>query len=447
MAFIFPEDKATFTAANGITYAWKTDHWVVQKFKGDHEVYVSPTPPDDPQEGKLWYDSSSDVIELFVYVNGAWVSATPSSEYALESRIAANEEGIRDLWSDQQRQDLELGALESRVGQLEGVVGEYTYTLQTASQTPRNGQMSLLKADMTTTTRWEDAESLVFNPTTLSGGTFDQSEIVTGDVIRLHVQGDIGMQVSAFEAKVIQNNNGLLSIDQKVKIVGTGMNNTTYEVFHLSSYDPSGLATMDYVDAQDASLDTKISENSKEIGKKLGKTDANVVNNNFRIKSDTKTYFSTAGGELALNHVKEPTADHHAATRGYVDSKSGGIGIAPPAPLRWIWRNYDSTIDPGEGKFAWNSSSGFFRINYITADGVNLGKSRPSTVDISFDTKLTGAIWYKDGDGWKLKQMFDVYRMQWDRNDCMWLYRRSIIVGADDFAADVQYHITIGGLF
>ena len=51
------------------------------------------------------------------------------------------------------------------------------------------------------------------------------------------------------------------------------------------------------------------------------------------------------------------------------------------------------------------------------------------------------------GDGWKLKQMFDVYRMQWDRNDCMWLYRKSIIVGADGFTADVQYHITIGGLF
>ena len=48
MAFIFPEDKATFTAANGITYAWKDDHWVVQKFKGDHEVFVSPFPPDNP---------------------------------------------------------------------------------------------------------------------------------------------------------------------------------------------------------------------------------------------------------------------------------------------------------------------------------------------------------------------------------------------------------------
>ena len=154
MAFVFPSDKATFTAPNGITYSWKTDHWVVQKFKGDHEVYVSEIPPDNPEEGKLWYDNSSSVIELFIYVDDAWVSCTPSSEYALEARITANEQGIRDLWSDQQRQDLATGALENRVDALEGVVGEYTYTFQTANQTPRDGQMSMLKSDMSTTTRW-----------------------------------------------------------------------------------------------------------------------------------------------------------------------------------------------------------------------------------------------------------------------------------------------------
>jgi hypothetical protein len=37
-----------------------------------------------------------------------------------------------------------------------------------------------------------------------------------------------------------------------VKSVGTGMDGATYEVQHLSSFDPAGLATMDYVDAQDA---------------------------------------------------------------------------------------------------------------------------------------------------------------------------------------------------
>ena len=254
MAFIFPADKATFTAANGITYAWKDDHWVVQRFKGDHEVFVGAFPPNNPEEGKLWYDNSDDVIELFIYVGGQWVSATPNSEYALETRIAQNEQGIRDLWSDQTRQDFEIGGLANRVEALEGVVGQYTYIIQTANATPRNGELAFLKGDMSTTTRWGDATNIAVNPTSGSGEVWPTDEIVTGDVLRFHLKGDITMEVSAFEAKVTQNNNNLFGIDTVVKEVGTIMDGAEYEVFHLSSFDPSGLATMNYVDAQDAVL-------------------------------------------------------------------------------------------------------------------------------------------------------------------------------------------------
>ena len=256
MAFVFPEDKATFTAPNGITYAWKDDHWVVQKFKGDHEVYVGDFPPNDPQEGKLWYDSTGDVIELFIYVDDKWVSATPNSEYALESRIAANEQGIRNLWSDQTRQDFEIGGLATRVEALEGVVGQYAYDIQSANATPRDGQLAFLKGDMSTTTRWGEATNIAVNPNSKTGEVWPTDEIVTGDVLRFHLKGDITMEVSAFEAKVVQNNNNLFSIDHVVKEVGTIMDGAEYEVFHLSSFDPSGLATMDYVDAQDATSRT-----------------------------------------------------------------------------------------------------------------------------------------------------------------------------------------------
>ena len=254
MAFIFPENKATFTAPNGITYAWKDDHWVVQKFKGDHEVFVGDFPPADPSEGKLWYDSSADVIELFIYVEGNWVSATPNSEYALESRIAANEQGIRDLWSDQTRQDFEIAALDTRIAAVEGVVGQFQYVIQTANQNPRNGELTFLKGDMSATTRWSEAANISVNPNSISGEVWATDEIVTGDVLRFHLKGDITMEVSAFEAKVVQNNNNLFGIDTVVKEVGTIMDGAEYEVYHLSSFDPSGLATMNYVDAQDAAL-------------------------------------------------------------------------------------------------------------------------------------------------------------------------------------------------
>ena len=295
MAFIFPEDKATFTAPNGITYAWKDDHWVVQKFKGDHEVYVSPTPPNNPEEGKLWYDSSGDVIELFIYVDDAWVSATPNSEYALESRIAQNEQGIRDLWSDQTRQDFEISGLDNRVEALEGVVGQYKYVIQTANQTPRNGELAFLKGDMSTTTRWGDATNISVNPTSGSGEVWPTDEIVTGDVLRFHLKGDITMEVSAFEAKVVQNNNNLFGIDTVVKEVGTIMDGAEYEVYHLSSFDPSGLATMDYVDAQDANIKAYSDSKDDEVKQYVDEEIAKVPTFD---ESKLDRYLPLSGGEM-----------------------------------------------------------------------------------------------------------------------------------------------------
>ena len=324
MAFIFPEDKATFTAPNGITYAWKDDHWVVQAFKGDSEVEVSPNPPSNPSEGKLWYDSSADVIELFIYVDGNWVSATPSSEYALESRIAANEQGIRDLQSDQTRQDFEIASIDNRVDALEGVVGQFQYIIQTANTTPRDGQLAFLRQDMSATTRWGEAFNIAVNPTDKNGNTWATDEIVTGDVLRFHLVGDITMEVSAFEAKIIQNNNNLFSIDQVVKEVGTIMDGADYEVYHLSSFDPSGLATMDYVDAQDQNLksytdseladlqkyvDEKVSDSTADLDTKVSKA-GDAMNNN--------AYLELPGGGLSYTKDGEKQAYLYSANDSIV---------------------------------------------------------------------------------------------------------------------------------
>ena len=55
---------------------------------------------------------------------------------------------------------------------------------------------------------------------------------------------------------------------------------------------------------------------------------ANDITTGFRIKCDNQTFLSASGGELGLYHLKEPTGDGHAATKGYVDTKlaEGGGG-------------------------------------------------------------------------------------------------------------------------
>ena len=81
MALTFPADKSDFTAQNGITYTWDNSDgkWRVKAFRSqdDFLVEVGDTPPDEPKEGDLWWDSSPDSLTLFVYEGTAWVPAAP----------------------------------------------------------------------------------------------------------------------------------------------------------------------------------------------------------------------------------------------------------------------------------------------------------------------------------------------------------------------------------
>ena len=438
MTVSFPTDKTQpFQADNGVIYAWDENRWRVKAFRSvdDFLVIIDDNPPDPAKIGDLWYDSKPDELTLYLYTGAEWVPAAPPvSLDGINATIEAALIVQNDLLNEQAVQNSQINALETQIQLLAQVkaVGRWTYRRRVDSG-PRPPAIRTFYGtdvrDITAPlTSWEHTNLLMISKTDLDDNNFTFSDFEEGDKVEV-----IAKDGSSAVYGTITNDPNVDAYGNMVIDVERWRGGPVEEAEYLiSAYRPG---------SSNSNVDLDVLD-----GRYLVKTDANVVNPNFRIKSDSKVYISTAGGELALNNIKEPTSSHHAATKSYVDSQIG-IGIAPPAPLRWIWRQYDSTIDPGEGKFAWYSSSGFFRINYISADGVNLGKSRPSSKDISFSTPLIGSIWYKDGDGWKLKQMFDINRMQWDRNDCMWFYRKSIIVGADGFTADVQYHITVGGLF
>ena len=57
--------------------------------------------------------------------------------------------------------------------------------------------------------------------------------------------------VSAVEYRVDNYSNGLFRVTS-VDPTGSATDGATYEMVHLSSFDPAGLATMEYVDAADA---------------------------------------------------------------------------------------------------------------------------------------------------------------------------------------------------
>ena len=150
--------------------------------------------------------------------------------------------------------------------------------------------------------------------------------------------------------------------------------------------------------------------------------------------------------ETKIYNVVTPTNDTMAANKEYVDNAVASSGAAP-ASLCWEWRNHDTLSDPGETKAAWYSASSFFRLNLKTANGVFLGKNVLARKDVSFNQHLTGGIWRLVGGDWQMVQLFQIHRMQWNHNDCVWLYRNNIILGSNTFTAGEKYYFTVGGFF
>ena len=392
MTVSFPTDKTQpFQADNGVIYAWDENRWRVKAFRSvdDFLVIIDDNPPDPAKIGDLWYDSKPDELTLYLYTGAEWVPAAPPVsldginatidaalivQSDLLARVGAGESKQKQIDESQGVQDNQINALETQLQLLAHVkaVGSWNYkrNISSSIRPPSTATFYGTHKDGPTDkvlTSWSDAQLLMIHKTDIDGITFAFNSFEEGDKLEILAKDGSSLCFGTVINNPNQESYGNMNIAVE-RSQGGPVEDAEYLI---SVYRPGS-------NAGDVDLD-------KLDNRYLVKTDANVVNPNFRIKSDSKVYISTAGGELALNNIKEPTSSHHAATKSYVDSKTG-VGIAPPAPLRWIWRSYDSTIDPGEGKFAWNSSSGFFRINYITADGVNLGKSRPSSVDISFDT-------------------------------------------------------------
>ena len=155
--------------------------------------------------------------------------------------------------------------------------------------------------------------------------------------------------------------------------------------------------------------------------------------------------------ETKIYHLVEPTREDHAANKQYVDNAVTAVN-AGPASLAWEWRNYDSLFDPGEGKVAWygGTGSGAYRLNYKTANGVDLGKNRLANTDKSLSNKPHCSIWTYVSGGWQLVKLLEINRVQWNKNDCIFIYPNIVNLGsgpANDFTTGQKYYFTVGGFF
>ena len=520
MAFIFPEDKADFTAPNGVTYHWDGAKWVTKTFKADESALE------------------------------------PIVERLDEGEVKQGELTERVNDGELKQRQIELTLEELSI--TKGSVARYTVTETHIGAAIRNGELYVSSPNAA------DVQAISFAPFDINGqptrpaNTGDIIEFVettraVGEVTRYRIVN--GGDSQALTVSYISGNNDF----------ARGENEEVY----IYPQNEEGVSK-EYVDAQD------------DLSLKLAAS--NSVTTGFRIKNNGKTLISTATeGVLKLYNVNYPTENEHAANKEYVDDsvasipavdldgyateqyvddaitdanldqyfqKSGGTitgpislnrgekpypqfkitpntqvsnfatniyslgngdmrfrtshtgdegdhvgshivlsanggtpqtkiyhvveagestavpksyvdnavanagGGTPPGPaaLCWEWRNYDSLFDPGEGKVAWygGSGPGAYRLNYKTANGADLGKNRLGAKDETFSNKPHLGIWTYVSGGWQLVKLLDIDRMQWNKNDCFFIYPSAVNLGAgpaNGFTAGQKYYFTVGGFF
>lgn len=90
MATSFPPNPSVgqIYTSNGRTWKWNSTQWTAQAVTTPTSapVYVSVSPPPNPIQGSLWYDSNNSYLNIwYTDLNGGqWISVTPFPEDTID---------------------------------------------------------------------------------------------------------------------------------------------------------------------------------------------------------------------------------------------------------------------------------------------------------------------------------------------------------------------------
>ena len=442
-------------------------------------VEVGDTPPDEPREGDLWWDSSPDSLTLFVYEGSAWVPAAPpvsldginatiSTALEVQAEILARldsgetaQANLQDTVTD--ALDVQT-TLKNRVEALEGTVvdGVWKYGSRAWPQNP--GEFDIIDASTNKTTVWQDATTLRLYNTDNSGKVYTFSEVNVSDFIRIGAPGSSAVYRAMSAARPQGDyTEFLVEIVTHEDQAYEGILNYNFEF--LPAFDATAYATIQYVNDQD-DLDVKKTGDTMTGDLKMDGGDRliQIINgnrlrigardstNNGRTFLDIQTANSSgtagtdAGYRCRIYHLATPTSPLHAANMQYVDDQVDGLATEEyvddaianipgtdlssyatkefaedltyrPARLRWLFEGKDlGNTTPAHQSFKFDGK--FIRCNFKTLNNVDLGVGLVGdTGPVEFTDGPVGIIWYRDGNlKWKMKQQFRVNAWRWNYN-------------------------------
>ena len=192
--------------------------------------------------------SETFVIES---IDAATIAITAEYTQAIADQAQVQEE--RDAG-----QDNEIAKLESRVSQIESVSLDARYMFEGDGSIPRDGEFTILNGSEVAM-EWVDATGLVFNENAIEGKP-EWDKVVEGDIIRLGGSTASGIgpaenirEADSFAEFKVTGRAGPASFTvDLIRSASHPLDGIEYGVLLLSSFDPTGLATTDFVVEMDA---------------------------------------------------------------------------------------------------------------------------------------------------------------------------------------------------
>ena len=371
MAFIFPEDKADFTAPNGVTYHHDGAKWVTKTFKADESALAEYVKTDDFEADQLRQDDafSADqeaqdeliaenrrsIEELEVTKGPVSRYETKGTDFFLASR---NGELYVNSATAASVTLISLAAFDLNGNPTRPVNDGDIIEFVEAATTRSTGQLSRFR--ITNGTDPQALEVVYLNGNNnfeighieevyiypqneetaskeyvdsnflpLSGGELTGSLRVKNGDAKTHPQYKVSPNGGTDYATNIYTLEGPMRLRTShtggegdhdgshivldPDVAGGGANQTTkiYKVPTPSRDDMA--ANRAYVDDQTAGLTAELDKYIKKLG-------TNETGGEFKITNGGKTYVHVqTDNTLGLYNLQEPAHSHHAATRNYVD--------------------------------------------------------------------------------------------------------------------------------
>ena len=321
---VFPEDLVDEDRLSEVLQEYATEEYVtdaIADFSTEDfvESAVDGLASEEYVDDAVSEGTSGLATETFV-TEGDAATLISANEYAdsVVDGLASEDfvtSAIADQASDQalvdEDQNREIEELESRVSQIESVSLDAKYLFEGDAQVPRDGEFTALVAGMGGIAEtWEETAVLYFAENAMEGKP-DWSAVSAGDVIRLGGSSagiilptkiDSRNADSFAEFKVTNIPSERMFEVELIRSASTPLAGVEYGVLLLSSFDPSGLATTDYVNEQLAKKYDKsggeitgtvnVTGGTLKITKNELKIEKNDGTNAFRVQPETQVTFN-----------------------------------------------------------------------------------------------------------------------------------------------------------